>query len=103
MDVVPHAEIPEKVESPEEVLVNAEKQAEVQELLQSLKPLDRAIVILRYWYEYSYEDIAKTLTITISAVKSRLNRSKKKLITEWMQKKPTSVQLERIHYGSPAF
>jgi predicted transcriptional regulator len=48
-------------------------------MLDHLSPQYRAAVILRYWYELSYREIAEVMGITESAVKSRLYRAREKL------------------------
>ena len=48
------------------------------ELDKALAELDlrsRAVVVLRYYLDWSYEDIATALRIPLGTVKSRLNRS----------------------------
>jgi RNA polymerase sigma-70 factor (ECF subfamily) len=56
-----------------------EQQAMVQTLLEELAPDYRQAVVLRYWYELSYEEISETMDTTVSAVKSRLFRARKQL------------------------
>jgi RNA polymerase sigma-70 factor, ECF subfamily len=34
------------------------------------------VIIMRYWYDFSYEEIAETTGGTVSAVKSRLHRAR---------------------------
>ena len=51
----------------------------VQALLDTLQPDYRAAVVLRYWYDMSYEEIADTAGTTVSAIKSRLFRARKML------------------------
>lgn len=65
--------------NPEVVMAQKEKEAQVQQLLTALSPTDRAAITLRYWYDYSYEEIAATLNLTVSAVKSRLHRARRGL------------------------
>jgi len=62
--------------NPESVVVQREREEYIQQLLTALSPTDRAAITLRYWYDYSYEEIAETLNLTISAVKSRLHRAR---------------------------
>ena len=62
---------------PEAALVRLEVQEQVQRLLATLSPTDRAAVTLRYWYDCSYEEIAGMLSLTVSAVKSRLHRARR--------------------------
>lgn len=68
---------------PEGALVDAEREAQVRGMLDGLGAKDRAAVILFYWYDMSYEEIAETLSLTVSAVKSRLHRARKDLALQW--------------------
>lgn len=65
--------------NPEAVIAQQEQEAQIQQLLAVLSPTDRAAITLLYWYDYSYEEIAETLSITASAVKSRLHRARRSL------------------------
>ena len=65
--------------SVEDHLVEHESVAAIQRMLAQLRPDDRAIIILRYWNDMSYEDIAETLGATVSIVKSRLFRARQAL------------------------
>lgn len=78
-----------------------EEQEQVQKLLKKLKPKDRSAVIMRYWYDYSYEEIASSLSLTVSAVKSRLHRSRKDLAVSWTAMQPKVKAVERTQHGTP--
>lgn len=62
--------------TPEECAVRREREVEIQALLRHLPPKDRGAVIMRYWYDLSYEEIAEATATTVSAVKSRLHRAR---------------------------
>lgn len=64
---------------PEAQLVMNEQQEMVQSLLQELPADYRQAVILRYWHELSYEEIAEMMDTTVSAIKSRLFRARRQL------------------------
>lgn len=64
---------------PEAAVTQREQSAEIQAMLATLAPIDRATVTLRYWYDCSYEEIADILNLTVSAVKSRLHRARNTL------------------------
>ena len=67
-----------------ELAVEARNEAEdVQKALSTLSVKDRAAVVLRYWYDYSYDEIAETLSLTNGAVKSRLHRARRELMGTW--------------------
>jgi RNA polymerase sigma-70 factor (ECF subfamily) len=64
---------------PERQALMAEQSAEMQQLLQELEPEYRLPLVLRYWEDYSYEDIAAAMEITVAAVKSRLFRARQQI------------------------
>jgi RNA polymerase sigma-70 factor (ECF subfamily) len=64
---------------PERHALQNEREAQVQELLSTLSPDYRTVVVLHYWYDLSYEEIAQTTGSTVSAVKSRLFRARRML------------------------
>lgn len=87
---------------PESVLINIEAQSQLQKMLAILPDLDRAAIIFRYWHEYSEEEISEALGITVSAVKSRLHRARRKLAKVWKSESITGQPTERIQNGSQA-
>ena len=44
-----------------------------------LPPKYRLVVVLRYWYDMSYEEIAQTTKLSEAAVKTRLHRAREML------------------------
>jgi RNA polymerase sigma-70 factor, ECF subfamily len=104
MEALPGETIPDKGIGPEAAMRIGEDQKQVQDLLASLAPADRSAVILYYWYEYSYEEIADTLSLSVSAVKSRLHRARKALAETWQNKQlQTTIPQKRKRYESPAY
>jgi RNA polymerase sigma-70 factor (ECF subfamily) len=73
---------------PERAVVHEEEQHLIRSLLFQLSPIDRAAMVLRYWYDFSDEEIANSLSLTVSAVKSRLFRSRQLLAQNWHQVHP---------------
>lgn len=64
---------------PEDVVIRSQERDEVHQLLDQLPPHYRAAVILHYWYDLSYQEIAEATETTESAVKSTLYRARRKL------------------------
>jgi RNA polymerase sigma-70 factor (ECF subfamily) len=64
---------------PEQVVIRGQAADQVQQLLHTLAPSYRTPVILRYWYDMSYKEIAETMGVTESTVKTRLHRARHKL------------------------
>ncbi len=71
--------------SPEDMALRYEQVQRIQRLIQRLPPLERALVVLHYWEGYRYEELAQALQLSVSAVKSRLFRARRKLLTYWME------------------
>ncbi|HYK12056.1 MAG TPA: sigma-70 family RNA polymerase sigma factor [Gemmatimonadales bacterium] len=57
----------------------AEAEDRVGRALQSLKPDDRAVVVLKHFVSFSYEEIAEVLGIPVQTVKSRLFTARERL------------------------
>jgi RNA polymerase sigma-70 factor (ECF subfamily) len=87
---------------PENESVKKETRERVHALLQGLDATDRAAVIMRYWYDYSEAEIAESLRLTVSAVKSRLHRARRELANEWQDEAPRA-HVQRRPHESPAF
>jgi len=71
----------------------------VQALLSELSPDYRAAVVLRYWYDYSYTEIADIMDTTESAVKSRLFRARQALADK-LDNNASAARLTTIFEGS---
>jgi RNA polymerase sigma-70 factor (ECF subfamily) len=78
----PHPALTSDIPGPEEATLTNERNRLVQDLLAELSPEYRLAVVLRYWYELSYAEIAEMLDTTESAIKSRLFRARQLLATE---------------------
>ena len=69
----------EQESGPEARVAESEQQVVVQNLLETLPADYRQAVVLRYWYDMSYEEIAEVMETTVSAIKSRLFRARRQL------------------------
>ena len=87
---------------PEAESVKQEERNHLHLLLRDLDDTDRAALIMRYWHDYSEIEIAESLQLTVSAVKSRLHRSRRALAGRWQEDSPP-LRTERRHHESPAF
>ncbi|NJC95445.1 MAG: RNA polymerase subunit sigma-24 [Anaerolineales bacterium] len=87
---------------PEAESVKREQRDRLHLLLKELDATDRAAVIMRYWYDFSEVEIAQSLKLTVSAVKSRLHRSRRALAGMWQEETPRTRPERRI-YETPAF
>jgi RNA polymerase sigma-70 factor, ECF subfamily len=81
---------------PEQSALRGEQQDEIQEYLQCLPSKYRAVIILRYWYDFSYEEIANALQLTPALVKARLHRARELLARHMQQKGSTEEQSDAL-------
>jgi len=72
----PHPALQEQTPGPEDANVRREQRDAIQALLAKLPPEDRKVIVMRYWSDLSYEEIATATRATVSAVKSRLHRAR---------------------------
>ena len=61
---------------PEETLINQQKLKLMQDIVSKLKPRYRKLIELRYFKEYSYDEIARELDLPIGTVKAQLFRAR---------------------------
>lgn len=61
---------------PEESLINHQKIAALKIIVSQLKPRYKSLIELRYYKEYSYEEISSELNLPIGTVKAQLFRAK---------------------------
>jgi RNA polymerase sigma-70 factor (ECF subfamily) len=75
-------QVPDPGVGPPERLLQAEAQAKIRRAIVTLAPADRAVIELRHFQGLSYEEIASVLDASVSSVKSRLFRARRKLRTQ---------------------
>lgn len=80
LEDVPFLEwIADRGTGPEQSALQGEEHDEIQAYLQRLPSKYRAVILLRYWYDLSYEEIATALHLTPALVKARLHRARELL------------------------
>jgi RNA polymerase sigma-70 factor (ECF subfamily) len=76
---------------PEESLALHERQELLGKVFHALGPQDRAAIVLRYWYDLSYEEIGEVLSLSVGAVKSRLHRARREIAYRWLDQEDVPV------------
>lgn len=99
VDDDPQYELPDTLPGPESTVSRREEQHKVHALLDKIGPTDRAAVVMYYWYDLSYEEIADALSLTVSAVKSRLHRARRDMAEQWLEQ-GAQPPLERSSHES---
>ncbi|MCU0509494.1 MAG: sigma-70 family RNA polymerase sigma factor [Anaerolineae bacterium] len=74
------AALPAHQAGPEETALTAEARDAVRGAVEKLDPAYRVPLILRYWHDLSYQEIADVMGLTVQAVKSRLHRARLQMI-----------------------
>ncbi len=85
---------------PEQSALVGEQQDEIQAYLSKLPAKYRAVIVLRYWHDFSYEEIASTLHLTPALVKARLHRARE-LLARYIQqnKQNEEEQIDALPRG----
>jgi RNA polymerase sigma-70 factor (ECF subfamily) len=84
------ATVPSDMIAPDELMINRETAASLNRIVKTLKPRYRRLIELRYFEDYSYEEIASELSLPIGTVKARLFRAKV-LILNMVQSKSSGI------------
>lgn len=91
--------------SPEAQVIRRQQEEQLRALLASLSPKDRAVVVLYYWHDCSCRQIAEALSLSESAVKSRLFRARRELAERWLAQQEQEISrpmAEGVGYESSA-
>jgi RNA polymerase sigma-70 factor, ECF subfamily len=88
IEELPVPDVPEKSPDMEMKLSDKEDRSRIRALLAVLDPTDRALVVMYYWYDFSYDEIGQALNLTESAVKSRLHRARRAMAQRWLENQP---------------
>ena len=65
--------------NPEQILMKKQRIKILRSIVDQLKPKYRDLVKLRYFKEYSYEEVAQELNLPLGTVKAQLHRSRNQL------------------------
>ncbi len=84
----PNINLQANTPDPEEKMINSQKIKLMREVVTKLKPRYRRLVELRYFKEYSYEEIAQQLDLPIGTVKAQLFRARE-LLFNILKNSPT--------------
>ena len=77
----PPPSIQEESPDPEEQMIRNQKAKLMRDVVNQLKPRYKDLIVLRYFKEYSYEEIANELDLPLGTVKAQLFRAKELLYT----------------------
>ncbi|HHU00653.1 MAG TPA: sigma-70 family RNA polymerase sigma factor [Bacteroidales bacterium] len=78
-DTEPQVQLRDETPDPEENLIRSQKAVLIRTIVQKLKPRYRTLIELRYFKEYSYEEISEELGLPLGTVKAQLFRARELL------------------------
>lgn len=65
--------------TPEESIINMQQMARIEGFMDKLRPRYRKLIELRFFRDYSYEEIAAELRVPIGTVKTQLHRAREQM------------------------
>lgn len=72
---------------PEKELIRSQRIDKLQHAVNSMDAIFSRVIILRYFKEYSYEEISEELDIPVATIKVQLHRAKKQLLNKLADEK----------------
>jgi RNA polymerase sigma-70 factor, ECF subfamily len=87
--------IPDPHLKPEDQTVRHEERELIGRLLNELPAPYRLVIVLRYWQDLGYEEIAEIINDTVSAVKSRLHRAREMMAEKMKREETRNVETHR--------
>ena len=76
---------PSTTPTPEESVISMQQRTQIEHYLERLAPRYRTLIVMRFFDEYSYEEIAANLKLPLGTVKTQIHRAREqmcRLITE---------------------
>ena len=65
--------------TPEERFINLQQQTQIEHYLERLTPRYRQLIRMRFFEEYSYEEIAAKLALPLGTVKTQIHRAREQM------------------------
>jgi RNA polymerase sigma-70 factor, ECF subfamily len=75
--------MPSDVPAPDEALLNLETRQAVQNIVERMPENLRVVLLLSYFHEFPYKEIAEILNVPLGTVKSRLHAAVKDFARQW--------------------
>jgi RNA polymerase sigma-70 factor (ECF subfamily) len=77
--------------TPEQESERAERRAEIEEVVETLPPVYRELIVLRHAHDMSYDEIAEVTGLPLGTVKNRIFRAREVMRAELLQRGITSI------------
>ena len=70
---------PSTTPTPEESVISMQQRTQIEHYLERLAPRYRTLIVMRFFDEYSYEEIAAKLTLPLGTVKTQIHRAREQM------------------------
>ena len=70
---------PSSAPTPEESVIRLQQRAHIEHYLEALTPRYRRLIHMRFFEEYSYEEIAEKLQLPLGTVKTQIHRARERM------------------------
>ena len=70
---------PSSAPTPEESVIRLQQRAQIEHYLDRLTPRYRQLITMRFFEEYSYEEIAEKLALPMGTVKTQIHRARERM------------------------
>jgi RNA polymerase sigma-70 factor (ECF subfamily) len=87
--------MPADVPAPSESLMNLETRQAVHNIIRQMPEAQRLVLLLSYFHELPYKEIAETLGVPLGTVKSRLHAAVKHFAKQW------KTAAKKLHHDRP--
>lgn len=87
--------IPDQHLKPEDQTVRHEERELISRMLNELPAPYRLVIVLRYWQDLGYDEIAEVTNDTVSAIKSRLHRAREMMAERLQREETGGIQAHR--------
>ena len=65
--------------TPEESFISLQQRSQIEHYLERLTPRYRQLIVMRFFEEYSYEEIAAKLALPLGTVKTQIHRAREQM------------------------
>jgi len=65
--------------TPEESVINLQQRSQIEHYLDRLAPRYRRLIVMRFFDDYSYEEIAARLSLPLGTVKTQIHRAREQM------------------------
>ena len=70
---------PSTTPTPEESVISMQQRTQIEHYLERLTPRYRTLIVMRFFDEFSYEEIAAKLTLPLGTVKTQIHRAREQM------------------------